>query len=146
MKRIILSTFAILFAILANAQSASVTLPQPVSMSFTQSFNNVKDVVWEKQGKKFKAQFKIDNVAHMVIYKDSGTKLIHQYTIPLNLLPKEVYDGAQEEFTGGKIEAAEKIENEGKTEYQLSIGNGDTPIKIIVSDRGRLIKNLSEEQ
>ncbi|MBC7913662.1 MAG: hypothetical protein H7Y07_06015 [Pyrinomonadaceae bacterium] len=104
MKKLLLLLLALSFTVFLQAQSPNSTLPpEAVIASFSKTFPNAKNAIWEKHGKKYDVYFIADSVDHTATYKDTGAQILHRFPVALTLLPKEVIAGI-EHHTARKTE------------------------------------------
>src|SRR5436189_6460392 len=112
MKKLIAIMVALQVTGFAHAQKLKESeVPEAVKDSFTQRFANVKGVEWSKEGEgEFEAEFKIKGAEQSANFDETGKWLETETEISKADLPKVVQDVIAQEFTGYKIEEAEKVE------------------------------------
>src|ERR1700760_1203937 len=98
MKKIIVlfSVFTIGFGFYANAQYIGVKdLPANVAEDFSIKYPAQTKVDWEKDGKKYKATFDVQKLAHEVIYDQKGNIVSQTLALPVAELPADVFSGVK---------------------------------------------------
>jgi hypothetical protein len=64
----------------------------------------------------------------------------HQYTISVSDLPKDVVTGGSKAYPDLELTGADKIEQEGKISYILKYKNGNSPLRVQLTEKGTVIK------
>ena len=143
MKQII-----ILFVIVSAVSSAEAQklkdneVPAPVKEAFTKRFPAAKEVKWEKENDvSIEAEFKIGKTEYSAIFDQTGKWLETETEIKKNELPEVVLSAIAKEFSGLKIEEAEKSEtpDQGML-YEVKLEKKEITYAVQFSSTGKVLK------
>src|SRR6478735_2122107 len=112
MKQIVVLLLAVFMFGCADAQKLKDNdIPPPVKQTFTQKFPNVKNVTWDKEDDaSIEAEFKIGKTKYSATFDQAGKWLETESEIKKSELPETVLSAIAKEFSGFKIEEAERLE------------------------------------
>ena len=121
MKKYISLLFA--FAcITVSATSQGISVPEAVKNAFQVKFPAATNVKWGKESAtEFEAEFKNGATAVSANFKKDGSWVETETTIPAADLPAAVTDALQKKYPGVPVIRAEKLEQPGKTLYEVAI-------------------------
>ncbi len=143
MNKIILVCALSITVCLAQAQELKESeIPSAVKESFAKRFPNVKEVKWSKEhAKEFEAEFKIGGTEQSANFDQAGEWLVTETEIKTSELPQLVQTTINKEFTGFKIEEAEKVETSDKGMlYEVALEKGKMNYEVELSADGKVLK------
>jgi hypothetical protein len=147
MKQFIIA-MAILVTGFAHAQKPKENeIPKAVLDSFARRFPDVKGVAWSKESEtEFEAEFKHAGKEQSVNFDETGKWLVTETEIKKADLPQSVQAAIAKEFTGYKVEEAEKVETatEG-IQYEVVLEKGKSNYEVLFSVEGNELKKMETE-
>jgi len=149
MKKLIIlvSIFSLGFGLHVKAQYIGAQdLPADISQDFTAKYPNLSKVEWEKDGKKYKATFNVENWAHQVVYNQNGQLISQEFGLPVSNLPSDVVSGLKKNFPDLQIEGVDQIVEKGHVSYKLSLKDDNNGVaKVLMAADGMVIRTIDEE-
>jgi hypothetical protein len=133
----------------AHAQNLkSNEIPEVVKVSFTTRFPKASNVSWSKENTtEFEAEFKNNGSKQSANFDQHGKWIGTEIEIRKSELPGSVVATLKKEFTGYKIEEAEKIETPTDgTFYEVEIEKGELNYEVQISAEGKVIKNQKKKE
>lgn len=127
---------------LAFAQKVSEKdVPQAVKSSFQKIYPNAKDVKWEKEGSNYEVNFDFSKTEYSVLFDANGNLIETEVEIPVDQLPKGIFDYVATHYKGQKIKEAAKItDSKGVVTYEAEIKGLD----LLFDSQGTFIKEVKE--
>lgn len=146
MKKIIIliSVFSFGFGFYASAQYIGVKdLPSNVAEDFSFKYPKLSKVDWEKDGKKYKASFDVEQYAHEVIYDKNGNVVSQEIALPVASLPADVFSGIKKNFPDVTVQEANQIVEKGRISYKVNlVDENNAAEKVILAPDGRIIRTI----
>ena len=142
MKTIIL-TVALCFGFsYANAQKLKEgEVPAKVKEAFAKKYAGSKAKAWEKENADFEVEFDLNKVESSAIFTSDGTFKELEQEIKLAELPKLAIEYCTKNYTGWKLEEAEKItQANGKVTFEAEMEKGKEHFDVIFDDKGNFEK------
>ena len=116
-------------------------VPSVVLNAFQEKFTNVADVEWDLKGDLYKVEFKVGSRGHDVWIDKSGKITKHKEDFPKKDLPKFIQQKITTEFSGYKLDDADKIEEGGKIYYQVELDGSADDRKVLFTADGQIKEN-----
>ena len=149
MKNIILMCSVCLSAGFIQAQDLKASeVPSSVKQSFAARFPNVKDVKWSKESAtEFEAEFKSNGSEQSSNFDQAGKWLATETEIKKSELPQAVQAAITKDFSGFKIEEAEKTEtaDQGMC-YEVALEKGEINYEVLFSAAGKVINKEEKKE
>jgi hypothetical protein len=143
MKTATVLCLVILMSGYASAQKLKENeVPEGVKKAFNQKFAGAKEVKWSKEGAtEFEAEFDLGGHEQSASFDNTGKWMETETEIKKSELPQAVQATIAKEFTGYKIEEAEKAESPGQGSfYEVTLKNGKIGYEVQLSADGKVIK------
>lgn len=120
-------------------------VPSNLQSTFKSSYNNAKDIEWEKKGDHFKVEFEIDRMEHDIWYDGEGKILKSKIEISKSKLPSAVATAVKGKYADYKIDSVEVFEQEGNKTYKVEIEKGWLKErKMILDASGKIITDIED--
>lgn len=148
MKQNVFLIATILVCSYANAQKLKDSdVPAAAKKTFTQKFPAANDVKWEKEDDaSIEAEFKIGKVEYSATFDQAGKWLETESEIKKSELPQAILSAITKEFSGFKIEEAEKLETpEGKF-YEVKLEKKEISYEVQFNEAGKVLKKEKVEE
>jgi uncharacterized membrane protein YkoI len=116
-------------------------IPQEVLTSFQSKFPNAADLKWEAKKGLYKAEFKIGTRANDVWLDKGGVVKKHKQDFPKKELPEVIRKKIESDFSGFKIDDADKIEENGEVFYEVDIKGSAEERKLLFTSAGVIMEN-----
>lgn len=105
-----------------NQQIAQHKVPSVVMNTLKAQYPITNNVLWEKDHDLYKAEVKMNDSTEVTICIDETGKLVMQkYDIVHDELPAQVIAAIKTKYHEYVIDAAERLERDGKTYYQVML-------------------------
>jgi len=142
MKKLALMMVAAMITTLTFAQKLhEKDVPAQVKASFQKHYPNIKEVKWDKEGKKFEASFDLNKKDHSVLFDAQGNILETEVEIELSQLPKGILEYVKTNYKGEKVNEAAKITDaNGIIVYEVEIKGLD----LLFDSNGKYIKETKD--
>jgi len=143
MKKAMLLAVGFMISLAACAQKVKeADVPPAVKDAFRNSYKDVKEVKWEKEGVNFEAEFEVGETDQSVVYDASGKLIEMEVEIKVDQLPPAVKDYISKNYKDAKIKEATKItDGNGTVTYEAELKEKD----LIFDSTGKFIKEVVEE-
>lgn len=141
-------SIVLMFAFSGKAQDEkeSTEVPDPVKKAFKVEKTDVKDVKWEKEGDYFAAEFKENGVEKEVVYDAKGNVVSNETGMDTGSLMPSIKKYLEENYSDYEIEEAEKIEEKGKTSFEVEVEANDEEIELLFDSTGQFTKEEKEKE
>jgi uncharacterized membrane protein YkoI len=116
-------------------------IPKEVLASFQSKFPNAADLKWEVKKELYKAEFKIGTRANDVWLDKVGIVKKHKQDFPKKELPEVIRKKIESDFSGFKIDDADKIEENGEVFYEVDIKGATEERKLLFTAAGAIKEN-----
>src|SRR5687768_16182268 len=116
-------------------------IPREVLASFQSKFPNATDLKWEAKKELYKAEFKIGSRANDVWLDKTGAIKKHKQDFPKKELPEVIRKKVESDFSGFKIDDADKIEENGEVFYEVDIKGATEERKLLFTAAGVIKEN-----
>jgi len=145
---ILISILTLGFGFYAKAQYIGTgDLPADITQDFSAKYPNLTKVEWEKDGKRFKATFNVEQFAHQVVYDQNGKLISQEFGLPVSNLPADVFGGLKKNFPDLKVAEADQVEEKGKVSYKLSLTDDNNATeKVLMAADGRVIRTIIDQE
>lgn len=118
-------------------------LPSAVKTAFNKSFPAAKIVGASSEVENGKTLFEVESVDGKInrdlLYKEDGTCVEIEETIPLSALPTEVSAALKKEAGKSRIQKAEKLTKGETIQYEFVVGSGKQQREVVIDQAGKLV-------
>ena len=123
-------------------------VPESVKKAFNQKFAGAKEVKWSKESAtEFETEFEIGEHEQSATFDNTGKWTGTETEIKKSELPQTVQATIAKEFSGYKIEEAEKAETPGQASfYEVELKNGKVKYEVQLSADGKVIKKEEQKE
>lgn len=104
-----------------------------------------KDEKGKKEETRYEASFKDHGANHTISFVDSGKIVEDELEIKVSELPDAVKKAVAAKAHGAEIEKAERVKADGKTFYEVVVGEGKDAHEIKVSEDGKIIAKHEDD-
>lgn len=114
-----------------------------LSAQLQKDFPNARDIDWEKSDVFYRADFEIGRINskdYKAYYDMAGKLVMYKEEISTRALPADVKNTLDKDYSGYRIEDAEKTVKGKQTFYKVELEKGDTEIELILSYNGKVIR------
>jgi len=117
-------------------------VPEAVKNAFHQKFSGAKEVKWSKESAaEFEAEFEVGEQEQSATFDNTGKWTGTETEIKKSELPATVQATISKEFSGYKIDEAEKAESPDKDSfYEVELKNGKLKYEVQLSGDGKVIR------
>jgi uncharacterized membrane protein YkoI len=146
MKHLLIITL-LLCSGLIKAQSKDIpqsNVPPVVVSTFNQKFPDAKDVEWELENNTYHVEFTIGTVEYDAWIDSNGQLSSYQQEIKNAELPDAVKTAIKKDFTGFRIDDADKKDENGVITYMLELKKGGKEWHAVYTADGRLISRMED--
>jgi uncharacterized membrane protein YkoI len=143
MKTASVLCLVVLMSGFASAQKLKESeVPEAVKNAFNQKFSGVKEVKWSKESATvFEVEFEVAEHEQSATFDNSGRWTGTETEIKKSELPATVQATIAKEFSGYKIDEAEKAESpDHGSFYEVELKNGKQKYEVQLSAEGKVIK------
>lgn len=145
-QMIILCALVVTFGTACTQKLKETEVPEAVKTSFVKNFPNVKSIKWFKENEsEFEAEFKNGSQEQSVNFDATGKWLVTETEIKKSDLPMTIQATIKKEFSGFKIEEAEKVETEKGVSYEVELEKGERAYEIQFGQDGKVLKKEQKE-
>lgn len=125
----------------------NVDVPAAVKTDFEQKYPAANDVEWEKDGKEYKVDFRINGEKNTLKYAEDNTLKKSELRIDKSALPAAVAKAVESQYSGYTIEKADEINEMGKgKQYEVEVKKGDEVLDVHFTPNGEIIKKDPEKK
>lgn len=145
MTWILLIGIASLFSLCSCSQDIPADkVPSVVVNTLQAKFGAPGKIEWEKKNTLYEAEFKMDSTEFAVYIDPAGKLVMSKLDIKENELPPAVATILSTEYTGYKIDDAEKVEKDGIIYYQVELeAKGRKDLELVFSADGKLSTQIN---
>ena len=145
MKYFALIVTASLFSLGSCSQDIPADkVPSVVLNTVQAKFGTAGKIEWEKKNNLYEAEFKLDSIEYAVFIDPAGKLVMFKRDIKENELPAVVSTIISTEYSGYKIDDAEKVEIGGIIYYQVELeGKGKRDLELVFSADGKLSTQIN---
>lgn len=146
MKILKIALLTIFASSMLNAQDLTQKdVPSVVMIAFQNTYNNMSNVEWEKDGNHYKVEFDDNNIEHEIWYSKEGIIVKSEKEITENQLPNTITTVLERDYPNYKIESIELIESENKTTYEVELEKAkDEEIKVVFDATGSVLSSKKD--
>lgn len=121
-----IATAAIVMLFATTASAAEITkVSNTVKTAFTKDFSEAKNISWEKEGRFYYAEFKINEKRVSAAYNENGELVATLRKIELSQLPAVVASSIKSAYKGFALgSVVTEVTYQGETFYRVSVSNG----------------------
>ncbi|MDR2475591.1 MAG: PepSY-like domain-containing protein [Bacteroidales bacterium] len=120
---------------------SSSNVPAAIIGNFNTVFPNARDIDWDYVGDVYKVDFEINNVDYDAWYNQNGTLLVYKFDITKASLPQNIQTAISTQFSGYRIEDAEKVVKINSTGYWVELENQNMEEDAYFGENGVYISN-----
>lgn len=136
---ILISSILVSFSLYASDLTPD-QVPSDVQNTITKNYKNIRDLSWEKDGRNYQAEFKVDLKEYEVIMNEKGKILAVYQDISINELPDKVRKTIQSNYSNYKIEDVENLKVKSIDYYKIELESSDGEMKIFINSKGEIVK------
>src|SRR5437868_5349864 len=145
MKNIVSVLFCLLFCIVCFAQKKNELSPQEVpaevKASFSKEFPTAVLQNWEKEGGRYEATFKVDQVHMTAEYDKKGYRKEVEKDIEESKLPASVFEYIKKKYPDHKLKnSSQIISDKAVIMYEVEIIKGNEITGLIFDSSGKFKK------
>jgi hypothetical protein len=145
MKTLLIILFsACAFALQAQSISPD-QIPAEVRNAVKTKFPDAADLKWEAKTDQYKAEFKIGKRGHDVWLDKKGVIKKHKQDFPKSELPEVIRKKIETDFSGYKIDDADKIEENSVIFYEVDLEGPADDRKLRFTSAGEMKENKVKE-
>jgi len=150
-RKIITGLFMLLLGTITRstyAQDISADkVPADVSSAFKAKFPKAEKVKWEMEnGKDYEAAFKINDAEQSAVFDAGGNWMETETEIKVSELPQAVSQSVAKQFSGYKINEAEKVEKKDGNLYEVELSKGKEILEVTLSPTGEVTEKKAKEE
>ena len=141
---------AILITLHVSAQKVTIdNVPDTVANAFKARFSIAEKAKWFIDDDNYLAEFKVSKVDFTATFDKGGKWLMTEKFIKSTELPKAVRESVLKEFgqlSAYTFDVVERIETADKTVYQMVIQKGELMYKMVLSEKGEILKKEEKKE
>lgn len=129
------------------SRSRDIRPTKELSSQLQKDFPNARDIDWEKSDVFYRADFEIGRINskdYKAYYNMAGKLVMYKEEISTRALPTDVKNTLQKDYSGYRIEDAEKIAKGKQTLYKVELEKGDIEIELILTSNGKVIQEKAD--
>jgi len=148
MRHMVILLLAVFAGSFAEAQKLTDRdIPAPAKQTFAQKFPNATNVKWEKEDDAIEAEFKIGKSKYSASFDQAGKWLETESEIKKSELPEAVLSAITKEFSGYKIEEAERLETPDLgILYEVKLEKKEISYEVQFNEAGKVLKKEKVEE
>lgn len=131
---------------MAESENADGGVPKAVKDALMKAHPDAANVKWEKEGKEYEAEFKLNGKEISVKLDASGKILETETEIGNADIPQAAKDYLANTFPDYELEEAERVDAMGVISYELEVEAGETVHELIFDANGNFVKDEVERE
>ncbi len=121
-------------------------VPSVILNKFQKSHPKAYGIEWEMDGANYKVEFETGTAGkdHKIWYNASGEIIREKQELTKAELPQEITSKLNKEYSGYKVDDAEKITEGGKVVYVVELDSFTKDWKITFDSKGNIISKIED--